>query len=94
MHTQAIHALKTYVPPDWTWEVVGVTGVSEHVLIKSDDGYMVTVDFHARGCRLGLVVHGRMLSDEVYAGRGWYARLVRDAVTFLRDLDRPTKRRG
>ena len=46
-------------------------------------GGMVTVDYKARGFRLGLCRRGPLHSTKKYTGRGWRRQLEEDATAYL-----------
>lgn len=71
-----------YIPAAWRREVL--TDFPDMALYTEPRfGGMVTVDYHNRGFRVGLMRQGRMDSTKKYSGRGWRQRLELDAVAHL-----------
>jgi hypothetical protein len=47
---------------------------------------LVTVDYKQRGYRVGMMFRGPLDSQKPYTGRGWRARLEKDAVAHLAEI--------
>lgn len=56
------------------------------VFAAPDGAGYVTVDYKARGFRIGIVRHGKLDSRLDYSGRGWANRLETDAQKTLAEL--------
>lgn len=88
------------VPKDWTvhvpegWMLEPLPRLPDHALLSSPPPmrYMATIDFHARGFRIGCSVSARFVGEEwntirkKYRGKDWKQALVDDAVSHLREL--------
>lgn len=80
------------VPDGWVLELL--PRQPEHVLLSTPlpNRYMATIDFRARGVRVGYSVSGRFVGEEwnkrhkKYGGRGWKQALVDDAVAHLQEV--------
>lgn len=74
--------IRLEIPVGWTHETFGSD--DRWVTIREPThGCMVTVDFEQRKFFGGMTRADRPLSIKTYAGRGWRAMLVADAVTWL-----------
>lgn len=79
------------IPDGWTIEPL--ERIDQVLLSTPSPGrYMVTIDFHARGFRIGYSTTGRIVGEEwnkrrkKYGGRGWRQTIVDDAVAHLEEL--------
>lgn len=81
-------AFGVVVPDDWTLELL--PRQPDHVLLCAPSGCCVaTIDFRARGIRVGYNTASSFLGDKHrkrYVGRGWRQTLVDDAIVYLREM--------
>jgi len=85
-----IEALR--IPEGWTIEPM--ERQPDHMLISTPlpGRYMATIDFRARGFRMGCNTTGRLVGEEwnkrakKYGGRGWRQQVVDDAIIRLQEL--------
>lgn len=86
--------LSLRIPEGWTLEPL--ERMPDHALLStpSPGHYMATLDFRARGFRMGCGTSARFVGEEwnkrrkKYGGRGWRQAIVDDAVVHLREVIR------
>lgn len=75
------------LPAGWVCE--DMAGHPDHMVIRSPEGYMATVDLKLRCFRSGMSISGPgviVFPAPKYVGRGWRNKLCDDAVKHLESV--------